>query len=160
VRGSLTEPGPSNRAAHRTWGRSEWTTIVLGGVGLLDSLYLAWLKLTDRTASCAGIGDCASVNSSRYAQVAGIPIALIGALGYMAVLILLLTERRWPDASWTLRLGVFGIALAGTLYSVYLTYVEIAVLRAVCPFCVVSALCMVVILIISVMRLRAADADA
>jgi uncharacterized membrane protein len=137
----------------------ETTTGILAAVGLLDSLYLAWIKLSNNTAACAGIGDCDAVNSSRYAEVAGIPIALIGVLGYLVILVALAAELRWPQAAWTLRLAVFGMALAGALYSAYLTYIELAVIYAVCPFCVVSAVCMVGILILSVLRLRAADAE-
>jgi len=142
------------------WGWTETTTAVLALIGLLDSLYLSWIKLTNNTTACAGIGDCEAVNNSRYAEVAGIPIALIGVAGYLVILAALAAERRWPAAAWTLRLGVFGVALAGALYSAYLTYIEVAVLHAVCPFCVVSAVCMVGILILSVLRLRAADAEA
>jgi uncharacterized membrane protein len=148
------------KSARGRWGWMETTTGILAAVGLLDSLYLAWIKLSNNTAACAGIGDCDAVNSSRYAEVAGIPIALIGVLGYLVILVALAAELRWPQAAWTLRLAVFGMALACALYSAYLTYIELAVIYAVCPFCVVSAVCMVGILILSVLRLRAADAEA
>jgi len=156
----MVDSGEGLGLARARWGWKETTTAILAAIGLVDSLYLAWIKLTNNTAACAGIGDCDAVNNSRYAEVAGIPIALLGALGYMAILGALVAERRWPQAAWTLRLGIFGMALAGALYSAYLTYIELAVLDAVCPFCVVSAVCMVGILILSVLRLRAADAEA
>jgi len=144
----------------RRWGWIETATAVLVALGFLVSLYLTWIKLTNNTAACAGIGDCDAVNSSRYAEVAGIPIALVGMMGYLAIGCALVAELRWPQANWSLRLGVFGMALAGTLYSAYLTYVEVAVLHAVCPYCVISAICMVGILILSVLRLRAADVES
>ena len=144
----------------RHWGWIETATAMLVALGFLVSLYLTWIKLTNNTAACAGIGDCDAVNSSRYAEVAGIPIALVGMLGYLAIGCALVAELRWPQANWSLRLGVFGMALAGTLYSAYLTYVEVAVLHAVCPYCVISAICMVGILILSVLRLRAADVES
>ena len=144
----------------RRWGWIETATAMLVALGFLVSLYLTWIKLTNNTAACAGIGDCDAVNSSRYAEVAGIPIALVGMMGYLAIGCALVAELRWPQANWSLRLGVFGMALAGTLYSAYLTYVEVAVLHAVCPYCVISAVCMVGILILSVLRLRAADVES
>jgi len=144
----------------RRWGWIETATAMLVALGFLVSLYLTWIKLTNNTAACAGIGDCDAVNSSRYAEVAGIPIALVGMMGYLAIGCALVAELRWPQANWSLRLGVFGMALAGTLYSAYLTYVEVAVLHAVCPYCVISAICMVGILILSVLRLRAADVES
>jgi uncharacterized membrane protein len=58
-----------------------------------------------------------------------------------------------------LRLAFFGFTLAGTLYSIYLTYVEVAILRAICPFCVVSAVVMLALFIIAVYRLRAVMAS-
>jgi uncharacterized membrane protein len=138
-------------ASSRRW----WVVAAaLAAIGLVDSAYLAWLKLADRTAVCAGIGDCEAVNTSPYSEVAGIPIALLGAAAYLTVLLLLGWERRSPDRAQTARLGVFGIGLAGTLYSVYLTYLEIAVLRAICPFCVVSAVCMAGLLGVGVLRMR------
>ena len=154
---TTSEERPHDR---RRWGWIETTTAMLVALGFLVSLYLTWIKLTNNTAACAGIGDCDAVNSSRYAEVAGIPIALVGMMGYLAIGCALVAELRWPQANWSLRLGVFGMALAGTLYSAYLTYVEVAVLHAVCPYCVISAVCMVGILILSVLRLRAADVES
>ena len=47
-----------------------WTaSIVLVLIGLVDSIYLSWVKLANSTASCAGIGDCETVNNSRFAVV-------------------------------------------------------------------------------------------
>ena len=143
----------SNRSF--TW----WASIVLAGLGLVDALYLSWIKLTGTTASCAGIGDCESVNNSRYAVVAGIPITLLGSAAYLAILVLLFLDGSRADWRDQLRLGVFGIALVGTLYSAYLTYVELAVLKAVCPFCVVSAVAMTILLLLSIVRLREAGAE-
>jgi uncharacterized membrane protein len=129
------------------------TSIVLALIGLADSIYLTYIKLANATASCAGIGDCESVNSSKYAEIAGIPIALLGAGAFAAIIILLLIEKRsefWRD---TAPMVVFGISLTGVLYSAYLTYVEIAILHAICPYCVLSALVLVALLVISVVRL-------
>jgi len=129
------------------------TSLVLALIGLADSIYLTYIKLANATASCAGIGDCESVNSSKYAEVAGIPIALLGAGAFLTIIVFLLIENRsdyWRDNA---PMFVFGISLAGVLYSAYLTYVEIAILRAICPYCVISALVLVALLVISVVRL-------
>lgn len=139
------------------WDRRGWTGVALAAVGLIDSVYLTWLKLADATAACAGIGDCDTVNNSRFASVGGIPIALLGALSYGAILALLFIDRLRPEWRMASRVVMFGLTLAGTLYSAYLTYVELAVLRAVCPFCVVSAVAMTLLLVISVLRLRESD---
>lgn len=126
---------------------------ILALVGLADSIYLTYIKLANATASCAGIGDCESVNSSKYAEIAGIPIALLGAGAYLAILALLFMEKRGDFWKNNAPLGVFGISLVGVLYSAYLTYVEVAILHAICPYCVLSALVLVALLVISVVRL-------
>lgn len=129
-------------------------SILVTAIGLLDSLYLTWIKLADATSSCTGIGDCETVNTSRYSEIGGIPIALLGAGAYLIIAALLLLERRFPDQSPTIRLGVFGMALTGSLYSFYLTYLEVAVIHAICPFCVASAISMFVLLVTSILRLK------
>ncbi len=55
---------------------------------------------------------------------------------------------------------VFGVSLIGTLYSAYLSYLEVAVLKAICPYCVASAIAVTAVLVLCVLRLRSADADA
>lgn len=129
-------------------------SIVLALLGLVDSIYLTWIKLANQTGTCALIGDCETVNNSRYAEVAGIPIALIGAAGYLLILGMLAVDRPDRGGSEPIRFGLFGVTLAGTVYSAYLTYLEVFVLQAICPFCVVSAVVMVGLFALSLMRLR------
>lgn len=136
--------------------RQWWMAIVLGLIGLADSVYLTWIKLTDSLAVCGGIGNCESVNSSRFAEFGGIPIALIGALGYMAILVTLVLDDRKADWRDGLRLTLFGFTLTGTLFSLYLTYLEVFVLRAICPYCVLSAVAMTGLFVIAILMLRTA----
>ena len=132
---------------------SRWISVVLVFVGLIDSIYLAWLKFANATAACSNIGDCESVNSSPYAEVAGIPIALFGAAAYFLMIILLILEPRNEFWRSNASLGIFGISLAGVLYSAYLTYVEIVILHAICPYCVVSAVVIILLFGLSIVRL-------
>jgi len=128
--------------------------IALAVVGLIDSFYLTWIKVAHTPAFCGGVGGCEAVNNSAYSQINGLPIALLGMGAYLAMLGLMWAERvggSWGE--WSL-LGVFGLSLVGTLYSTYLTYIEIAVLRAICPYCVLSAIAITLIFIVSVIRLR------
>ena len=122
-------------------------------LGLVDSAYLTWIKLANAVYTCSNIGDCEAVNNSRYAVVGGIPIAALGAGAYAVILLLLLLDRRPSGRSVPLRFGVFGLSLAGTLYSAYLTYVEVAILKAICPFCVASAVILTALLVLSILRL-------
>lgn len=134
-------------------------SLILAVIGLLDSLYLSWVKLTSAYALCGPIGDCKSVNNSPYAEIAGIPVAILGAGAYLALIFLYGMESRggfWQEYGPMI---VFGMTLAGTLYSVYLTYLEVAVIRAICPYCVVSAVVMLCLLVLSVLRLMQPQDD-
>lgn len=128
--------------------------IVLAAIGLIDSIYLTIIKYSENKALCLeGIGDCWSVNNSGYSEVFGIPVSLIGIVGYLAILMILLMM---PSSSVLQLWGpyvYFGGTLLGTIYSIYLTYLEIAVINAICPFCVISAVVMIVLFVLSIYRM-------
>jgi uncharacterized membrane protein len=114
-----------------------WRLAALAAVaGALISAYLTATHWSDQPVICAGLGSCATVQSSDYATVAGVPVALLGLVMYAALAACALLAPRNPTAA----LAAFGIALAGTLYSGYLTWVELGVLQAICLWCVGSAL--------------------
>lgn len=127
-----------------------WTQAGLAVLGLLVSLYLTWIKVSGGSAYCAGVGDCDTVQSSIYSEMSGLPIALFGAGFYAIVLILTMVRRRVTrqQAEYAL-LGQLMLVLAGTLYSGYLTYIELYVLEAICPYCVVSAIIVTLLLALS-----------
>ncbi|MBL8102275.1 MAG: vitamin K epoxide reductase family protein [Anaerolineales bacterium] len=122
-------------------------------VGLLVSIYMTIYKVTSNDSMCLGSGDCSTVNASRYSEVNGIPVATIGVLGYMAILGVLVFENRNSFFRQNGTLLVFGMALTGFIFTVWLIYVEIALLKAICPFCVTSQVAMTIIFILSVIRL-------
>lgn len=130
------------------------TALILSGLGLLDALYLAFVKLSNQRGLCLqGVGDCWTVNTSRYSEIFGFPISFLGAGAYFLILILLLLEAKgtfWENNS---PLIIFGISLTGVIYSAYLTYIEVAVLKAICPFCVLSAILMISLFGLSIVRL-------
>jgi uncharacterized membrane protein len=128
--------------------------MVLAGVGLLDSIYLTWFKLTADGVCVLGEG-CEIVNTSPYSSIAGIPIAILGAGAYIALLVVLYMEPRSKFFDFNGPMLVLGISLAGVLYSAYLTYLELYVIHAICEFCVLSAIVLVTMLIISIVRMRA-----
>ncbi|MHC1785030.1 MAG: vitamin K epoxide reductase family protein [Anaerolineaceae bacterium] len=123
-------------------------------VGLVDSLYLLWEKISQNQALCLpGLGDCWTVNNSKYSELFGIPVALLGAASYLAILVVLLLENKSSFFRNFSSLAVFGMSLVGTLFSAYLTYLELFVINAICPFCVVSAVVMLAVLILTSVRL-------
>ncbi|MGI8644153.1 MAG: vitamin K epoxide reductase family protein [Thermomicrobiales bacterium] len=117
------------------------TSGVLALLGIGVSIYLTIVHY-DEAALICGVGGCHTVQSSRYAEVAGIPIAVLGLLMYTAILGLAMYRWCQPDTvhSDTLTSVAFAIALAGLSYAAYLTWLEIAVIDASCQWCVVSAL--------------------
>ena len=139
--------------AMTTNAKLRWTSIVVAIIGIIDAAYLSYVKIAHQEVYCGGSGACDTVNNSPYAEISGIPIAYLGLGAYIIILALLLLESRaefWANYSPMI---IFGMTLAGTLYSIYLTYVELAVLRAVCPYCVVSAIAISVLFILSLVRL-------
>lgn len=128
-----------------------WISLILAGLGAIDAIYLTWIKVQRETALfCAPGEGCDIVNTSPYSELAGIPIAIFGLGMYMLIMAVLVVESRWAYG----RLAVFGLALTGTLYSAYLTYLELAVIHAVCPYCVISALLITALLVLALIRLR------
>ena len=130
------------------------TIYLLSVLGLIDSLYLTWIKISHNQSICAGFGECDLVNSSQYSEVLGIPISLFGLGAYLIIIILTALESRTDFFFENTKLIIFGLTLSGLLYSTYLTYIEVAVLNAICPFCVISAIIMLVLFIISALRLN------
>jgi uncharacterized membrane protein len=118
-----------------------WALASLGFAlaGLAVAVYLTYTHFNEGALVC-GVGDCQTVQGSEFATIAGIPIALLG-LGLFGTLVALgVIRTRAPQAAEALTFAAFGFALAGVLYSAYLTYLEVAVIFAICQWCVVSAI--------------------
>jgi uncharacterized membrane protein len=130
-----------------------WIEIGAVVIGLLDTIYLIIFDLTRSEAMCLGNGGCLVVQNSRYSQVYGIPISFIGLAGYLAILAVLAFENRYQIFREYGKLLAFGMSLTGFLYSLYLTYLELYVIHAICPFCVVSAVAMTIVFAAACARL-------
>jgi len=128
-------------------------SVALVIVGLLVSIYMTIYKVTSNDSMCLGSGDCSTVNASRYSEVNGIPVAVIGILGYLAILAIHYFENRDRFFKQNSTLMIFGLSLTGFLFTVWLIYVEIALLKALCPFCLTSQAAMTLIFTIAVIRL-------
>jgi uncharacterized membrane protein len=133
--------------------RLQQITIALAVIGLLVSIYMTIYKVTSNEAMCVGSSGCSEVNASRYSEVNGIPVAVLGVGGYAAILVLLFLEQRSGFFEDNGTMIFFGISLVGFLFTLYLIYVEIALIKAYSPFCLTSKAVMSIIFIISVVRL-------
>lgn len=125
----------------------------LAVLGILVSAYMTIYKLTDNQSMCLGNGGCSVVNSSIYSEVYGIPVAVIGMGGYGAILATLLLQDRLDFLQDNAVLLVFGLSLAGFVFTVYLIYVELALIHALCPFCITSQITSTILFILAVTRL-------
>ncbi len=128
-------------------------TIALAVLGLLVAVYMTIYKFTNNESMCIGSSGCSEVNSSRYSEINGIPVAVLGVLGYAAILALLFLEQRPGIFQQNGTMMFFGVSLLGFLFTLYLIYVEVALIKAYCPFCLTSQAVMTIIFIISVIRL-------
>jgi uncharacterized membrane protein len=133
------------------------TLIVLGVIGLGVASYLTYIHYAGIKPLCGrNGGSCLKVQSSQYAKVEGVPVALLGLIGYVAILASLLA----PEEERT-RFATGAFTLMGFGFSAYLTYREVFSLKEICEWCVSSAVIMTVMVILATWRfLRGADPPA
>jgi uncharacterized membrane protein len=131
-------------------------TIALTIVGLLVAAYMTVYAFTSNDNMCIGSKDCSVVNASKYSKIdlmgVRVPVAVAGVVGYAAILAVLLLERKVGFLQENGTLVFFGLSLIGFLFTLYLIYVEIALIQAYCPFCIASQSAMTLIFILSVIR--------
>ena len=131
-------------------------------LGTAVAAYLSWVAVdSEQEPFCSGVGDCHTVQSSEFAEIGGVPIALLGLGMYLTLLALVAARRFWSGATETgldrpMASATFGVALSGALYSGYLTYLELFEIDAICVWCVASAVIVTLITVLSVPDLRVA----
>ena len=119
---------------------------VLSLVGAFVAFYLLAANLGWTPPVPCGTGDCATVQSSRYAKLGPVPVSAIGLGGYLALLALSLAGLQGRlISSRAIPFLLFAGALSGFLFSAYLTYLEAAVINAWCRYCVASAIVITIV---------------
>jgi uncharacterized membrane protein len=127
-------------------------TAVLALAGVAIAGYLTWVHYAGLQPFCVGGGgSCERVQSSKWSELAGIPVAVLGLAGYA----LLLGSLALPEEPG--RTAAALLALVGAGFSAWLTYVELAKIDAICQWCAASAAIMVLLAVVSVMRLLRVD---
>lgn len=130
----------------------DWIIPILCAFGFGVAGYLAYVETAQVTAVCGPVGDCNTVQQSEYARLFGIiPIGMIGLVGYAAIVTAWLTARyakgRITDNA---TLSMFGMTVFGTLFSVYLTFLEPFIIGATCIWCLTSAVLMTILMLLMV----------
>lgn len=116
------------------------------GIGVAG--YLTYNKIAGGKIACpVGGTGCSIVQKSDYAEFAGIPVPYLGLFGWISILLSMLIPGDIGRAV-TAMLGVFGF-----LFSMYLTYLELFVIDAICQWCVANAILMTLLAIVAVVRL-------
>jgi uncharacterized membrane protein len=100
--------------------------------GLAVAGYLTWVHFDDAALVCLAGGDCETVQESEYAEIAGIPVALLGLGAYAVLLALVVFDG--PSA----RLAAAMLALVGLVFSMYLLALQLFVIDAVCAWCLAN----------------------
>jgi uncharacterized membrane protein len=130
--------------------RRDRLRVAMAGLALLGIAiagYLTWVHYAGLKPVClSGGGGCEKVQSSQYADVAGIPVALLGLIGYVGILASL-----WLRGETGLTLGVL-LTLVGLGFSAYLTYRELFTIDAICQWCVASAVVMTILTGLALVR--------
>jgi len=138
----------------KPWEWERVAMVVLAVVGIFVAGYLAWAEVTGNNTACLDTGsiDCEAVQTSAYSKTLGMPVAVLGLLGYIAILGTVLMEDQLPilaEYGKTLAV-VFG--LFGVMFSVYLSLIEGTVLDKWCQWCMMSAVLISILFILGSMR--------
>jgi uncharacterized membrane protein len=124
-----------------------WPTPVLALLGMAVSAYLRVVETNDLSAVCGTVADCNTVQQSEYARLLGVPIGVLGVIGYGLLLagwlVARLVQGRMADL---IVVGVAAGAFLGVAFSAYLTFLEPFVIGATCLWCITSALTMLALL--------------
>jgi uncharacterized membrane protein len=129
----------SDRVLHRA-------LLVLSVIGLGIAGYLTYIHYKGIAPICAAGHGCETVQASKWAKLGGVPVPLLGLIGYVGIFGSLLLRGELP------RLATAGMAYLGFGFSMYLTYLELFKIHAICQWCVGSAVVMTLIAILSTVR--------
>jgi uncharacterized membrane protein len=136
----------AENAPQSTW--QPWAIPALSLLGLGVAAYLAYVETAQVAAVCGPVGDCNTVQQSEYALLFGVlPVGMFGLIGYIAILLVWLAGRygRGPLADLAPAV-LLAMTAFGTLFSIYLTFLEPFVIGATCAWCLTSAVVMTLLL--------------
>lgn len=121
--------------------------LALAALGLAIAAYLTYVHYADIKSVCTISHGCEKVQTSEWSKIAGVPVALLGLIGYAGILASVFVRG---EAGL---LAGAGMALVGFGFSAYLTYREIWTIDAICIWCVASAIVLTVLAVLCVARL-------
>ncbi len=138
-----------------SWDKARTLAVIVALLGIFVAGYMAWAEVTGNETVCVETEtiDCAAVQQSVYAEIWGIPVAILGLVGYVAILAVLLLEDQIGFLAAYGRSLVVAMALFGVMFQTYLTYIEAGVLHKWCQWCVASYILITALFVLSAYRL-------
>jgi uncharacterized membrane protein len=121
--------------------------VVLAGLGACVAGWVLLARETGAALACT-TGGCEAVQSSPYAELAGLPVAALGLAGYLTLAAVGLADGERARTAFA------ALALAGVVFGAYLLYVQLAVIGAVCDWCLASDALIASLAAVAVLRLR------
>ena len=130
-----------------------WTLAATSLVGFADAMFLSIQHFQNTIPPCVLFTGCETVTTSPYALIAGVPIAVLGALFYLAILVLSLVSLDRGARSLILKILVIFSSI-GFLFTLWLLYLQLFVIHALCIYCILSCLTSTLIFILSLFGFR------
>ena len=128
---------------------TDWLIPALIVIGIGVAGYLSYVETQSVEAICGPIGDCNTVQSSRYAKLFDIlPVGALGLFGYFGLLAVWLVRKFIPKLEKVSAIGFWGLTFFAAIFSLYLTYLESFVIKAVCIWCLTSAVIVTLLLLL------------
>ena len=152
----MSSSASSSQPAASNWPRTIILVFIAIGIGITS--YLTYVKITAVPTVCVegGAFNCDVVQNSSYAKLMGIPVAYLGLATYLTLAILVTLENRVGILREYGAMLTFGVALFAFLFSVWLVYVQVFRLEALCIWCLGHEISITIIFLMSLIRLRRA----
>jgi uncharacterized membrane protein len=122
--------------------------LIISIIGFIDAVFLSVEKLRGAVPPCSLTNGCEAVTTSAYSYIAGIPVALFGTLYYLTVIFLSFALIDTKKA--LLAKAISYLTITGFVVSVYLVFLQLFVIKAVCQYCMLSALTSSILFVLSI----------
>jgi len=134
---------------------SRWypfTAIGIAGLGFIDATFLTIEHYTTFTLPCSITNGCELVTTSSYSSILGIPVALLGAMYYVGILLAVYGSLEFAKPQWLK--WIAAATTAGFLFSAWFVYLQLFVIHAICQYCMLSALTSTALFVASLIYLK------
>ena len=129
-----------------------WGVIIVLIVGMIAAIYLSYVEVTQTEAVCGPVGDCNTVQQSRFALLFGfLPMAVFGLIGYLMILVAFVYATWFEQGPYHKYAPavVFALSMFGLGFSIFLTYLEPFVIGATCAWCLTSGVSMALLALLT-----------